>query len=93
MTHAKGNPRTAKNNPILQNIRQQFSGEVHRPGHMDFMTTLEFAATQRSGIRDNEIAQQFEMWIVGECVFTVSYDEVIMDKEAWNKKSKIYFNL
>lgn len=85
------NPRYAKHNPILNNIKKQFSGELFRPDHTDFMTTKEFAATQKSGIRDNELAQQFEMWIVGECVFAVTYASLILDKDAFAKASKEYF--
>lgn len=91
MSRDIGNPRYAKHNPILNNIKKQFSGEMHRPDHTDFMTSSEFAATKRSGIRDNELGRQFEMWIVGECVFTVTYSEAIIDQDAWGKKSREYF--
>lgn len=83
----------AKLNPILQNIKEQISGEQHRPDHIDFMTTIEFAAMKRSGIRDNELGQQFEMWVVGEMVFKVTYDEAIADRHLFAKKSVEYFGI
>ena len=86
-------PRLAKNNPILANIKKQFSGEVHRPGHVNFMNSSEIAKAKVSGIRDNELGQQFELWLEGELVITVTYDEALADKDLFSKRQIEYFGI
>lgn len=85
--------RLAKDNFILQNIKKQFSGEVHRPNHPNWMTSSEIAKAKISGIRDNEQGQQFELWLEGELVVKVTYDEAILDRNLFSKRQIEYFGI
>lgn len=63
-----------------------------RPAHVDFMTTEEHKKNKTTGIRQNTNALQWEFWILGEIVKTVSFLEVSMDKHALSKAhAEVFF--
>lgn len=51
-----------------------------RPNHPDFMTSEELKKKEFSGVRKNDIALQWEFWILGDMVRTVSFEAVVKDK-------------
>lgn len=81
----------AKLNPILQNLKDVREGTFKRPDHPDFMTGEELKKSSFSGIRDNTIGMQYEIWVVGEMVKSVSYVEIKSDPYALTKAQMEYF--
>lgn len=75
----------AKLNPVLHNLKEVRTKEFRRPNHTDFQTTTELKALKFSGMRSNTIARCFEIWVVGEVVGIVTYDEVKLDPLAVTK--------
>ncbi len=84
------NPATAKLNPILHNLHAQVTENFKRPLHPDFMTTEELKKLPFTGLRQNEIAQQVEFWIVGEIVASVTFAEMRSDPFAVAKMQAQY---
>ena len=68
-------PSQAKLNPILHNIKKQETEEFKRPNHPDFMTSAELRAAEWSGMRKNELALCYEIWIVGEVKKSIPFKE------------------
>lgn len=83
----------AKLNPILQNLKDVREGSFKRPGHPDFMTGDELKKSSFSGMRDNQLAMQYEIWVVGEMVKTVSHAAVRADPFALTKAMMEYFKV
>lgn len=63
----------------------------HNNLEINRMTSGEIAKNGISGIRDNELAAQFEVWIKGERVITVTYEQVMNDEHALDKAQAAYF--
>jgi len=83
----------SKLNPILQGIRQQRTEEFRRPDHNDFMTTSELAKCRFSGVRDNVLASQYEIWVAGKAEVTVTYLAVAADPLALTKAYSELFGI
>lgn len=91
MSDDKQKPYTgAKLNPILHNLLRVTTDDFKRPNHPDFMTTAELKAFNFTGLRENKLASQFELWIVGEVVNTVSFEETMKDPFAVAKMQADY---
>lgn len=56
-----------------------------RPNHVDFMTSAEHKKNKTTGIRKNDMAMEYEFWILGEIVQKVSFKEVATTPEALEK--------
>lgn len=56
--------------------------EFNRPNHPDFMTTSELKKAGFSGMRDNRLIQQYEIWITGDMTRAVTYLAVADDPLA-----------
>lgn len=83
----------AKLNPILQNLKDVREGTFKRPNHPDFMTGNELQKNQFSGMRDNSITMEYEIWVVGEMVKAVTYSAVRADPFALTKAMMEYFRV
>lgn len=84
------NPSIAKLNPILHNLHAAVTENFKRPLHPDFMTTAELKALPFTGLRQNQIACQVELWIVGEVVDSVSFELMQKDPFAVAKMQAEY---
>lgn len=71
---------SAKNNPLFD--RKAPTGKSKRPDHQDFWTTEECKQKKLTGIRQNNIAMQWEFWILGRVERTVSFAVVKKDPLA-----------
>jgi hypothetical protein len=69
----------AKLNPILYNLRQSVEEEYKRSNHPDFLTTSELKVREWSGVRKNSITDDYEFWVAGEIIKTVSLAAVKKD--------------
>ncbi len=68
--------------------------EFKRPDHTDFMTSAELKAMRWSGVRQNSISEERELWIDGEIKFKVSFLAIQMtDEKAWLERYAEYFGL
>lgn len=76
---------TAKLNPVLDNLHKATTPTHKRPDHPDFMTSVELAKSEFTGMRQNNLAQQWEFWIAGEMRKSVSFEKVAADKFALTK--------
>lgn len=61
------------------------TGSSERPNHADFKTTDELKKESFSGMRHNLLAHQYEFWLVGEMVKSVSEQAVALDEFALTK--------
>ena len=59
---------------------------MKRPDHNDFRTTYELKGVKFSGMRDNTLAGQYEIWVAGEILGTVSHEAASSDPLALTKK-------
>lgn len=85
--------RSAKLNPVLSGLHQSVTENFKRPNHPDFMTSAELKNSGWSGMRDHKMAMEYEIWIVGEMVKSVSYMEVAKDPFALTKAYMEYFGV
>lgn len=69
------------------------SGEQRRPDHTDFMTTAELKKIEFTGMRQNNMALQWEFWILGEMRKSVSFATVASDKFALTKAHRELFHM
>jgi hypothetical protein len=75
--------RNARDNPNFN--RKAPTGSFKRPNHNDFRTTDEHKKNKTTGVRKNDMALQWEFWILGEIKKTVSFKEVQADPQALKK--------
>ena len=71
--------------PILGDPRNFKTESFKRPDHPDFWTSSECKTNKFSGVRRNTIALQWEFWILGDMVRTVSFQAVANDPFALTK--------
>ena len=57
--------------------------DFKRPDHPDFMDSSELRKLEFSGVRANKLAQQMEIWILGEVVKSMSMAEVYLCPAKW----------
>lgn len=74
-----------KKSPVVIFDRRSPTGKEKRPDHPDFRTTEEHKKAKLTGVRKNEMALQWEFWILGNIERTVSFDAVMKDKNALTK--------
>lgn len=56
-----------------------------RPNHNDFATTAELKEREFTGMRKNELARQWEFWIIGEIRATVAFEIAEVDPTALSR--------
>ena len=71
--------------PVLRDPRNFKTESFKRPDHQDFWTSSECKQHKLSGVRQNKIALQWEFWILGELVRTVSFADTAKDPLALTK--------
>ncbi|WCD44281.1 hypothetical protein Tiera_025 [Polaromonas phage Tiera] len=91
-------PRTAKLNPILNGYQQIKTEEMKRPDHPDFMTASELKKLKINGVeigftglRENRIEEKFELWITGEIVDSVTFEQTRANPFAVASMQADYF--
>lgn len=67
--------------------------DFNRPNHNDFATSAELRERKFSGIRNNSITHEQELWTCGSVVIAMRYDYMAQNPEAWNKAYANYFGL
>lgn len=67
--------------------------EFKRPDHPDFALTSELIAQEFSGVRFYQVTGDFEFWILGEIVKTVSKAAVEMDPALLYRAHNEVFHL
>lgn len=67
--------------PILNNINKQISGESKRPDHLHFMRSDELAREKFSGVRQNNITEEVEVWVVGEIALRVTKADLLRNPD------------
>ena len=68
--------------PLIKSPRNQRTEKFKRPNHPDFMDSYELQKMKFSGVRQNQIALQWEFWILGKVERTVSFQDVANDSLA-----------
>lgn len=67
--------------------------DFKRPNHPDFKTGSELRAMRWSGIRQNSITDEREVWVQGQCVMTMSNIVCETNPALWEKKYAEVFDL
>lgn len=67
--------------------------DFKRPNHPDFKTGSELRDMSWSGIRENRITDEREVWVSGRCVMTMSNRVCLTMPEEWNRKYAEVFDL
>lgn len=67
--------------------------EFKRPDHPDFMDSSELKAIEFTGVRLNKLAAQYEFWIVGKVVRTVTEQELRRNPDALNLAHQEVFRM
>jgi len=75
----------AKDRPVFKQFPSADKQTFKRPDHPDFLTTSELKKAEFSGLRNNSITNDMEIWILGEIVKIVTKQMVAADPEALNK--------
>lgn len=68
--------------PVIGDPRNIKTESFKRPDHPDFWDIKQLRDNEFSGVRKNDIGLQWEFWILGEMVRTVSYEETAKDQFA-----------
>lgn len=71
--------------PIIESPGNTKTESFKRPDHPDFWTTEELKKKEFSGVRQNNIALQWEFWILGNMERAVSFEAVAKDKYILTK--------
>ena len=79
--------------PIVGSPGSSKSESFKRPNHPDFMTSSELKKIEFTGIRQNNIALQWEFWILGNVERTVSFQAVKNDPLALTKAHMEVFHM
>lgn len=77
-----------ENHKLNSIIASNFYGkteEFKRPNHPDFMVSSELKTLEWTGLRSNEVAMQWEFWILGEIRRTVTFAAVKNDPSLLGK--------
>ena len=80
----------SKHIPIKHNAKTE---SFKRPNHIDFMTSSELKKIEFTGVRENGITKDFEFWIKGGIVKTVSRTMISIDPDALVKAHAEVFKL
>lgn len=67
--------------------------DFNRPNHPDFMTSGELKANNFSGQRLNSLTSNYELWIMGEVVETITQQQLSIDPQCINKAFNKHFGL
>ena len=67
--------------------------EFKRPDHPDFLSSQELQKMQFSGVRQNSIAMDQELWILGEVKIRMSHLRLAIEPGAWEKEYAKVFGL
>jgi hypothetical protein len=67
--------------------------DFKRPNHPDFQTSSELKSMGWSGIRNNSLTDEREVWVNGQCVLTMSNAMCSMMPQAWDKAYADVFSL
>lgn len=67
--------------------------DFKRPNHPDFKLSSELREMRWSGIRQNSITDEREVWVEGHCVLTMSNIICVTDPLLWEKKYAEVFDL
>jgi hypothetical protein len=67
--------------------------DFKRPNHPDFKTGSELRDMSWSGIRENRITDEREVWVEGRCVMTMSRILCNAHPDLWNTKYADVFSL
>lgn len=68
--------------PLVHSPKNQKTENFKRPDHPDFMTSSELKQIGFTGIRQNNLAVQWEFWVLGNVEKTVSFQDVARDSLA-----------
>lgn len=77
--------------PII--VHNNPTGSERRPDHYDFMTSSELKRAEFSGMRQNQLAMQWELWLVGEIKGTVSFEAAAKDHLAVTRMHAEVFHM
>ena len=66
---------------------------IKRPNHPDFMDSSELKKIKFTGVRPNQMALQWEFWILGNVEKTVSFVNVKNDKFALTRAHVELFHM
>lgn len=58
--------------------------DFQRPNHPDFLTSEELKKAEYSGLRRNEMALTTEIWMLGDCVISITDEELSRNPQAIN---------
>jgi hypothetical protein len=67
--------------------------DFKRPNHTDFMDSSELAKAKFNGQRHNSITNDWELWIDGEVVRSVTEMQVKLNPQAINEALESFFGL
>lgn len=70
-----------------------FSGEERRSDHNDFATSRELVDRNFSGVRDNKIGEQREIWIDGNLAASMANSILILYPDKWEEMYRDVFGL
>lgn len=68
--------------PLTRSPKKTKTESFKRPNHPDFMDSSELKKIRFSGVRQNQMALQWEFWILGNVERTVSFADVAKDSLA-----------
>lgn len=67
--------------------------DFKRPTHPDFMDSAELRAIKWSGMRQNNLSNCAEVWLLGECKKSISPADLVKDPHAVQKAMSEIFML
>lgn len=67
--------------------------DFRRPDHNDFATSSELHQRGFTGIRQNSITHEQELWVEGHIKLAISIERMQHDPDLWNKKYAELFDL
>lgn len=67
--------------------------DFKRPNHPDFLTSSELKEKRWSGIRNNSISNEREVWVNGQCVLSMSNVVCETQPVLWEQKYADVFSL
>lgn len=67
--------------------------DFNRPNHNDFATSSELRDRKFTGVRNNSITLEQELWVDGKAVIVMSHTYMLAFPDAWDKAYAEYFGL
>lgn len=67
--------------------------DFNRPNHNDFATSAELRSRGFTGVRNNSITHEQELWVEGKVVIAMNYIYMLQNPGAWDKAYSEQFGL